>query len=711
MTEKEKLLKAKIPCAETGIEVKKSICDICSPTCHCGLDVYVKDGEVIKIEGSKDHPHSQGALCPKGAANRQYLYREDRLHTPMKRVGPKGSGRFAEITWEEAYAEIAKNLNKIKAESGADSVAFVSGFSKWYRPIFKRFAYAFGSINYATESSCCFDSMVMAWKTTTGMFSVPDVAHAKVFLGWALNPYYSNHLTARDVQMYKEHGGKVIIVDPRVTPAVDKLADIHLQLRPGTDGALALGMAKIIIENGWQDQEFIDKHTYGYEDYAAYVKQWDLEKVARITGLNPDDIYRATEMFATNKPAAIQQSASPVSHHINGYQNYRALIALAGLTGNYDCPGGCFPMPPTYTIQSAGFPTLEEEFADEVKPESARPRISQGHYPVWDMFMDEFQMMDMTEQIMTGKPYPIRGVFALGLNDRMFPESGKTREALKKLDFLVASDLFLTEVVKLADIVLPACTSMERGEYKVYPGGFSMFTKPAIQPIYNSKSDVDMLCELAAYMDLDPMLSKGYEACVDWIIKPTGLTVEELKKHDTPIMTPSARPPVFGSMRENGFLTPTGKFEFKSSRIEKLPESLGFDALPTFKEPLADEEETYEYQLMTGARMSSTVHSRVHEVPWLRSFRRQPMIDINIHDAERLGIQRGDLVELYNKYGSVRALANPTDCILPGNLQLCHGYKEANANDLIGAKHLDPYTGFPGYKSAGCNMRKVQKEN
>lgn len=710
MTEREKLLKAKIPCPETGIEVKKSICDICSPSCHCGLDVYVKDGTVIKVEGSKDHPMNQGALCPKGAANRQYLYRKDRLRSPLKRSGPKGSGKFQEISWEEAYAEISANLNRIKGESGANSVAFVSGFSKWYRPIFKRFAYAFGSINYATESSCCFDSMVMAWETTTGIFSVPDVAHAKVFLGWALNPHYSNHLTARDVQMYKEHGGKIIIVDPRVTPAVDKFADIHLQLRPGTDGALALGMAKIIIDNGWQDQEFIDKYTYGYEEYAQYVQQFDLDRVSKITGLNPDDIYRATEMFATNKPAAINQSASPVSHHINGYQNYRALIALAGLTGNYDCPGGCFPMPFTYTLQSAGFPTREKEFSAEVKPASSQPRISQGHYPAWDFFMDEFQMMDMTEQIMTEKPYLIRGVFALGLNDRMFPESSKVREALKKLDFLVASDLFMTDVARCADIVLPACTSLERGEYKVYPGGFSMFTKPVIPPLYHSKSDVDILCELSKYMDLDPMLNQGYEACVDWIIAPTGLTVAELKKSDVPVMTPSARPPMFGSFLENGFMTPTGKFEFKSSRIEQLPKELGYDALPTFREPLDDETESYQFQLMTGARMSFTLHSRTHDVPWLRSFRPHPMIDINVEDAKRLGIEEGDLLELYNAHGQVRALANPTDCILPGNLQLCHGYREANANNLIGAAHLDPYTGFPGYKSAGCNLRKVQEE-
>ena len=710
MKDIDRLLKAKIPCPETGIEVKHTICDICSPTCHCGVDAYVKDGKIIKVEGTREHPLNQGVLCTKGAANRDYIYREDRIKTPLRRVGARGEGRFEPITWDEAYTEIGARLNAAKETCGPNSVAFFSGFSKWYRPIFKRFAYSFGSTNYATESSVCFESTVIAWKATAGMFSVPDVEHTKVFLGWALNPHYSDHLTAFNVLQYKEHGGKVIIVDPRKTPAVDKYADIHLQLRPGTDGALALGMAKLIIENGWQDQEFIDKHTYGYEEYAEYVKQFDLDRVAGITGLSPDDIYEATKLFATAHPAAVHQSASPVTHHHNGFQNYRALISLCALTGNYDCPGGVFPMPPTYTIQCAGFPTREHEFADEVKPTHGTPLIGAGRFPVWDAFMDEFQAMDLTRTLEEGTPYPVKALFGLGINARMFPETGRFLKALGNLDFFVAADLFLTDTCKYADIVLPSCSSFERGEYKVYPGGFSLFTKPVIPPLYESKSDVDMLCELAKHMNLgDPLLEAGYKACVNDIIRDLSVTVESLEQSDFPVMTPEARPPMFGACREHGFPTPTGKFEFKCSVIEKFPKEWGVSAIPTWTDPLEDEE-PYPFTLTSGARLPNAIHSRAHDVPTLRSLRPDPLADIHPDDAAAAGVSQGDMVELYNAHGSIRMKANLTTRVRPGNIHIYHGYREANANDLIGAAHLDPCTGFPGFKSAGCHMRRCEEE-
>ena len=708
MNDIEKLTRAKIPGPETGIEIRRTICDICSPNEHCGIDAYIKDEKVIKIEGTKEHPQNRGYLCTKGAASRQYIYREDRVKTPLRLAGKKGEGIFEPISWDEAFKEIAKNLNGIKDEYGSDSVAFVTGFSKWYRQIYKRFAYAFGSVNYATEGSCCFETTAMAWDSTTGLFSAPDVGNSKVYLGWALSPHYSDHNTAAGIQAFKEHGGKVIVVDPRITPATEKFADIHLRVKPGTDGALALGMAKLIIDNGWEDREFIEKHTYGYEDYAGYAGKFDLETTARITGVKAEDICRATELFATTKPASIHQSAAPLGHHINGYQNYRAIVCLAGLTGNYDCPGGLFPIEATYMHQCAGFPTREQEFTDEVHPGDRARRIGHGRFPVWDAFMDEFQMVALADQIRSGKPYPVKAVYGLGFNARMLPNSPAVFDALKEV-FFVDTDLFLTDTAKYADIVLPCCSSFERGEYKVYPGGFSLFTKPVIEPLYESKSDVDILCDLSSYMGLgDPLLSQGYEACVDWMIRDTGLTVEELKKSNLPVPTPSAKPPVIGGMRESGFRTPTGKFEFKCSVIEKMPEICGVDALPTYKEPLSDSTQEYEFILTTGVRLANACHSRLHDVPWLRSLNPTPMAEINPDDAKRIDVGLGDMIEIYNENGSLTVQAKPSVCVLEGNIHLYHSYRECNANDIIGELHLDPYTGFPGFKSIGCNVRKSE---
>ena len=208
MTELERKIKAKIPGPDTGIEVRHTICDICSPGMHCGINAYIKDGKVIKIEGIDGHPSNDGRLCTKGLSNRQYIYREDRVLTPLKRVGKRGEGKFEPITWDEAYAEIAKGLNAAKAKYGAESVAFYSGYSKWYRQMLRRLAYAFGSPNYGCESSACYTAAFMAWKVAAGEQGKPDMANSDLFLGWAFNPFYSSYMKARRAMALKEKGLK-----------------------------------------------------------------------------------------------------------------------------------------------------------------------------------------------------------------------------------------------------------------------------------------------------------------------------------------------------------------------------------------------------------------------------------------------------------------------------------------------------------------------
>ena len=287
MTELEMKLKAKIPGEDTGIEIRHSLCAICSPSHHCGLDCYVKDGEIIRVEGTPGHPYSHGKLCTKGSAQRNYIYREDRIKTPLRRVGERGEGKFEPISWEEAYEIIARRLNQVKETYSPHSVAFYSGYSKWYRPIYHRFAYVFGSVNFGTDDSVCAVAKKIADKVTAGCEGAPDMAHANTFLGWNYDGYYSHHLSVEGVRKLKERGGKVIIIDIRDTPAAKNLADLFLQINPGTDGALALGMAKLIIDNGWADMEYVEQYTYGFEQYKELAEEYTLEKVSEITGLAP----------------------------------------------------------------------------------------------------------------------------------------------------------------------------------------------------------------------------------------------------------------------------------------------------------------------------------------------------------------------------------------------------------------------------------------
>ena len=715
MTELEKRIKAKLPGEDTGIEIKHSLCAICSPAFHCGLDCYVKEGKLIKVEGTPDYPGSKGRVCTKGQSNRDYIYRKDRIQTPLKRVGERGEGKFVPITWEEALSTIAEKLSAVKEAYSPHAVAFYSGHCKWYRPILHRLCYAFGSVNFGTDDSTCFKANDIASKLTFGAGAGPNTPNANTFLGWNYGGYYAKHMSVAGVRALKERGGKVIIIDPRHTPAVKNLADLYLQIKPGTDGALALGMGKIIIDNGWIDAEYIEKYVHGYEEYKALVQKYPLDKVCEITGLCADDVYEAARLYATNGPATVNFSGCTQTHHINGMQSTRAIHALIAITGNYDRPGGNVPGGVSYLHKNGGFSTREKEFRESLRPHD-QLRIGETRFPIWDEYCDEFHAVDLIRQLEEGTPYPVKAIVGLGMNAKMLPETERLLKAMAdNLDFFVDADLFMTHTAKYADIVLPACSSLERGEMKAYEGGFLTYTKPVIEPLYESRSDVEWLCDLARELDVDDELLKaGYEACCDWIIEGNGLTVADLKKSDKPVKVPTAKPGKPGNYLVNGCKTRTGKIEIYSEAIAAVDVKYGLNPLPDYQDPLYDQNdsetaEKYPFNLVAGVRIPTAHHSRLHEVPWLRSLRPNPLCEINAEDAKRLGIKDDDPVELSSPCGTIRCRAKVTHKFQPGTLMMLHGYTEANVNNLICSDHLDPYSGYPGFKSARCTIRKYQE--
>lgn len=709
MTELERRIKAKIPGADTGIEIKRTMCDICSPGMHCGVNAYVKDGTVIKIEGMDGHPSNDGRLCTKGLANREYIYREDRIKTPLRRTGRRGEGKFEAITWEEAYSEIARNLNTCKKKYGAESVAFYSGYSKWYRQVLRRLAYAFGSPNYGCESSACYTAAFMAWKVAAGDQGSPDMEHSDLFLGWAFNPFYSSYMGARRAMELKERGLKFIIVDTRRTPSTEKLADLFLQPKTGTDGALAHAVANVLIENGWIDKPYIDKFVYGFEEYAAYVKQFNDKNIESITGVPYRQVVEAARMIHENPRMSCNESSAPLCHHRNGLQNYRSVMALLALTGNFDRKGGQILSPHTYMHVGCGFETREEDYLYENRPENVKDPVGAERFPLWNYLEGEMQAMDLPRQILEGTPYPLRAVFALGLNGRMFPDSGRMFRALESLDFFVDTDLFLTDTAMWADIVLPACSSFERGEFKPYPGGVAWYTNPAIQPLREARSDVRICTELARVMDLpDETLKKGYEYFIQhYILDDFNITIDELRRARLPVKIAEVESHKDMEALAGGLSTPTGKFELKSAVIEQHPE-WGLDALPTYREPLdsADPAE-YPYVFTSGSRIPNAIHSRLHKAPRNRSLRPDPMADMNTDDCESLGVTEGDSISISTSRGAVTVKVHPTRTVPRGLVNLFHGYSEADAESIMDGDHLDPYSGFPAYRSTRCAVKKA----
>ncbi len=704
MNDLNKIIQAKIPGADSGIRVCRSFCDICAPGPHCGVDAYVKDGKIIKVEGTKGHPSGGGFLCTRGAANRQYIYRSDRLMTPLIRTGPKGSGRFREASWDEAYGMVSEKLLAVRAESGAESVAFYSGYSKWYRPFLQRFAYAFGSPNYGTESSSCFTASVMAWKLNAGQFKMrPDLGRAGLYLGWALCGYGSMYRMPAGVARARERGMKVIIIDVRQTPMTQKHCDLFLQIKPGTDGALALCFGKLLIERGLVDEDFVRVHVHGFEEYRAYVQDFGVERVSGITGIPAEQILRAVDMMQENAPVAIHESGAPIIHHKNGMQAYRAVTALCALMGTYMAPGGQWPDRNSYAHSMADFVTMEEEFSEELRPRNARAMVGQARFPLWAELVGQMQAVDLGRQIRDKTPYPIRALLAHGLNFRTFNDSPGLQKALEELDFFVDVDLFMTDTAKYADVILPACSSFEREEFKVFGPDKVCWYEPVIPPLGQAKADTTILRELARAMALeDDWLKKPYGDCVAHMIRNLPVSLEELRaRPGEPMTVAGGKGPAAPE-----FATPTGKFELWSTVLEKYGQ---FSPLPVYEEPLdGADPAVYPFVLCSGGRLAHALHSRLHDVPWLRSLRPLAMAELNAEDGAALGLEEGGDMELFTAHGVIRLKAHLSHGVQKGVVMMYHGYREADVNSLIPPDHNDPYSGFPGYNSLRCGVRKAE---
>lgn len=687
-------------------KIVKTTCSTCGPCCE--VDAYVKDGKLISVEGSRNTPMQSGGLCAKGVAATQYVYNKERILYPMKRTGRKGEGKFERISWEEAYEMIAGELLRIRGEYGARSAVFYAGYAKWYRPALLRLANAYGSPNFCTESSTCFQAAALAWRSVYGnRICGPDLKNAKTLMLWSSNLYHSNTPMSKAFQGFKKRGGKVIDVDPRRSVTAHD-ADIHLQLIPGTDGALALSMAQVIIEEDLYDKEFVDKYVYGFEEYREYVQQFTPEKAEKITGVPEDLIRKAARTYAGNGPASLMFSASPVVHHINGVQNYRAVFSLIALTGNYDVEGGNRTQP--------GPCSPANEFG-QIRRYDGEEAIGQKEFPVWfDLSCDEAQCTMLADYISGEKPYPIKALFAMGLNHRMWPQPEYLKKSLEKLEFYVNVELFMSESSMAADLILPACTSYERAQVHAGMGGRFFFSNQAIEPVGESRNDIEIIMEVYRRMRFkdpticDEVLGDGYQAYMEHILKPSGLTLEELKSHPEGMMGKNLFPPAVKNYEREKFHTPSGKVEFKSLVLERYQDSHGYEGLPVYhdyRENEAVDRQQFPLILNTGSRKPQLFHSRLYRMSWLNNIEAVPMVEIHPEDGHAYGVGDGDFVRVTSPSGQITGTAVYNVQGNPGVVYIYHGNSKGDANELIGKDYVDPISGFPGFKGYFCRVEKA----
>jgi len=480
--------------------VKDGICYMC--TDHCPTKIHVRQGRATQIDMVDG---KVADVCPRWKAQLDFVYHRDRLKYPLKHIGERGAGSFVRISWDEALDTVASKLQKSKAEYGAESVVFWISYTQEPRPYFHRLAHAFGSPNYCTESSNCFSATWLAATLTYGQdygplyeqgVTIDPASKCKLIWGSSvkdsLPEVWKEHLEAR------QNGLKLIVVDPRRT-TIASMADIHLQLRPGTDGALALGMINVITNEQLYDKEFVGKWTVGFDDLKKLVQEYPPDRVEQITWVPAAKVREAAVLYATQKPAKIGFSGNASTHCSNGVQNHRAIILLPALTGNFEVPGGnrWHPDPiPTNDI------TLHERIAD------LPPGLGTDRFPIWTKLYREMESNVLADRIESGDSYPIKALFGAGLNLMYFPNSNRLVENLKKLDFIVVTEYFHTPTTQFADIVLPIASWMERhilvidrGGYVTLPGYVNLI-EPAIEPVGESWPEWKIIFELAKRLGL-----------------------------------------------------------------------------------------------------------------------------------------------------------------------------------------------------------------
>jgi anaerobic selenocysteine-containing dehydrogenase len=683
------------------LEIKDGICYMCTATCP--TRVHVQDGKVIDIEIA----NPKVAHCPRWKSQMDFNYHPNRLQHPLKRTGERGSGKWQRISWKEALDTVATNLQAAKDKFGPASVVFWIAYTKEPRPYFHRLTHAFGSPNYCTESSNCFSGTWIAANLTYGHdYSYMAGAGSGVDLEtrcklvWGSSVISAPGVWQENLEA-KERGVKLIVVDPRRTQIAAK-ADIHLQLRPGTDGALALGMMNVIINENLYDKSFVDNWTVGFDDLKKLTGEYTPRRTEEITRVPAAKIREAAVLYATTKPAKLHMSGNSTTHHTNGVQNHRTVILLPAITGNFEIAGG--NRLGTYSTGKTNDITLHDRVAD------MKPGIGSTRFPIWTKRYREMQSNAIAEQIESGYPYPLKALFSSGLDVQFFADSNRTAETFKKLNFIAVAEYFHTPGTQLADIVLPVASWLERPILLTDYNGYVKLIQPAVRPIGECRTEWDIYAALAKRLGFGDMFWDGdFSKCVDYILRPQNITFDDLQKHPEGIKLPQqTRPDKY--YEKAGFQTPSGKVEIASSILKEH----GLDPLPVYKEPpespvgRPDLAESYPLVLTSGARVMAYTHSQYRNIPRLRKMMPDPLIDINPADAATRGITTGDNVIITSPRGKIVMKANVTDTILAGVVSLPHHWPgDANVNSLVDNATLDPISGFIPCKSQLCQVARL----
>jgi len=648
---------------------------------------------------------NRGRLCVKGDAIPEFVRAEERLKYPMKRT----TNGFKRISWDEALGLAAEKLGEIRSKYGPLSLARCIGAPVSYqcRDGFAQFMGEYGSPNMTGAGNLCMVPRVTAFIAVTGETRAePDYDSTNLVLYWGANPVASERFGSysaydgmrRILSSLKKRGVKIIAIDPFRTGTV-KQADEWVQIRPGSDAALGLAMIHVIIAENLYDRSFVETYTTGFEALKEHVKEFSPKWAESYTGIQEKRIAELARTYATARPAAIYEG-NGLDMYANGVEAVRTVAMLISLTGNLDVPGGNVFMP--FAPQSR-LPT---------KPLPMEKSLWREKFPVYR----EVPFTALKEAVLGGEESRPRALIVHHSNPVLVQANERrTRKAMERMDFIIASEIFPTATSEMADLVLPIASDFETFGYRAYSsvhGGFLALARPIAPPVGESRPVFEVEYELAERMGLHQ--DYPFRDTMGWLqfmIRPSGVDFERISEEQIVYAT---EPVQYRKFIGSGFNTPSGKVEFYSKRFKDS----GYSPMPCLGEPAGEPmaraslaEKGFPL-LGTSRRPSSFVHTKFRNLNALSKLYPGPLAWMNPVDASLRGLSGGDRAQVTSPHGEITLKVKITENTYPGLVWIDFGWGnptdgQANINVLTDDAHFDPISGGTPNRLFPCEVRKA----
>lgn len=643
-------------------EVKNGVFPaVCPLDCPdtCGLLVHKKDGKIVKVTGNPEHPVTRGAICNKVRHMAERVHHPERLTTPMRRVGPKGEGRFEPVSWDEAIAEITGTFSRLSEEYGPESILPYSFYGNMgilsVEGMDRRFFNALGASRL--EQTICNSAGSAGWKYTMGFgggTSPEDIVNADLILVWGGNIVSTNMHQVVLAEQARKKGAKVVVIDVHRNRTA-QWGDWFLPLYPGTDAALALGIMHILFRDRLTDDSFLDAYTTGHEELREQAKEYTPEAVAEITGIPAVDIERLARIYG-EAPVSYIHIGNGLQHHDNGGMSVRTISCLPALTGQWlKTGGGAYKSNGAYAAMNAR--ALERP---DLRPNPRARSINMNRIG---------EALEMTEQ-------PIKALFVYCSNPLVVaPDLERVKRGFEREDlFTVVHDLFLTDTAKYADLVLPATSTFENTDlYSSYWHHYVQLQEPVLEPPGDCKSNFEVFALLGQAMGFDneafliteeDMLREA----LDYPRNPylNGVTLERLKEERFVKLDMSPKANYLERLT-----TPSGTIELFSRAMENagLPQLPAYSPLVEGYDGLRRPSSEEKYPLMfISPPNHNFLNSTFANTGKHQALEKRPTLQIHPEDAEARGIEDGDEVKVYNDRGSIEVWASVSDRMLPGTV-------------------------------------------